>query len=88
METRDPSGVGKGISDKRKPEGQKGEQYGHPLRNRRSFRYNVREAKARPSNTTIRELMGNDAYAEAILSFLREMGVGKVKAGVLERGAG
>ena len=37
---------------------------------------------------TIRELMGNDAYAEAILSFLREVGVGKVKAGVLERGAG
>ena len=85
METRDPSGVGKGISDKRKPEEQKGEQYGHPLRNRR---YNVREAKARPSNTTIRELMGNDAYAEAILSFRREMDVGKVEAGFLERGAG
>ena len=77
------------ISGKRKPGEQEGEkQYGHSLRSRRGFRYNVREEKARPSNTTVRELMGNYAYAEAILSFLRETDEGKVKAGVLDRGAG
>ena len=32
--------------------------------------------------------MGNDAYTEAIPSFLRETDIGKVKAGVLDRNSG
>jgi hypothetical protein len=32
--------------------------------------------------------MGNDAYTEAVLSFLRETDFEKFKSGVLERGAG
>ena len=77
------------ISGKRKPRKQEGEkQYGHSPRSKRGFGYDVWEAKARPSNTTVRELMGNDAYAEPILSFPRETDVRKVKAGVLERGVG
>ena len=51
------------------------------------FRYNIRGAEARPSNTTVRELMGSGAYTEAVF-FLRATDVGKVKAGVLGRGAG
>lgn len=45
-------------------------------------RYSIREAKARPSNTAVRELLGNDAYTEAVLSFLRGTDAGKVKSGV------
>ena len=36
-------------------------------------------------NTALKELMGNEAYAEAVLTFLRKTDVGKVKAGVLDR---
>ena len=43
---------------------------------------------ARPSNTAVRELIGNGAYAEALLSFPRETDVGEVKARVLDRDAG
>ena len=63
-------------------------QYGHTPRSRRGFGYSVRKAKVRPRNTAVRELVWNDAYTEAVLSFLRETEVGKVKAGVLDRDAG
>ena len=41
------------------------------LRSKRGLGYSVREAKARPSNTAVRELIGNGAYTEASLPFLR-----------------
>ena len=40
-------------------------QNGHTLEGRRGLGFSVRVAKARPNNAAIRELMGNDAYAEA-----------------------
>ena len=61
---------------------------GHLPKSRRGFGYSFRETKARPSNTAARELLGNVAYTEAVLSFLRKTGVGKVKEGVLDRGVG
>lgn len=44
-------------------------------------------ARARPSSTAVRELIGERGRTEAVLSFLRKMDVGKVKAGVLGRDA-
>ena len=74
------------ISGKRMPEDrQRPENSGYPPKSRRGFRYRIREAKARLSNKAIRELLGNDAYTEAVLSFLRKTDVGKVKEGVLDR---
>ena len=40
--------------------------------------------KARPSNTAVRGLMGNGAYTEVALSFLRGAGVGEAGAGALD----
>ena len=62
---------------------QKNKRGRHPEEQER-FRYNVRGAEARPSNTAVRELMGSGAY----VFFLRATDVGKAKAGVLGRGAG
>lgn len=39
----------------------------------------------RPSNTSIRDLLGNVAFTKAILSFLKDAKVGMVKGGVLIR---
>ena len=50
--------------------------------------YSVREAKTRLSDTAVRELIGNGAYTMTVLTLLKEVGVGKVKAGVLDRNAG
>ena len=47
------------------------------LESRRGFGYGIRTAKAGPSNTAVRELMGNGAYTEAVLSLLRETDVEK-----------
>ena len=38
------------------------------------------------AHTTVRELVGNEAYTEVVLSFLRETDAGKAKAGVLDAG--
>ena len=87
MESRDPLDVKRGgsVACGGKPGGRGGgKQYGHPQGSRRVFGYNVREAQARSSNTTVRELMGHDACTEAILSFLRGTDIEKVKSGVLD----
>lgn len=57
-------------------------------RGRRGLGFRVRTAKARPRNMAVRELSGNEAFTEAVLSFLRETtaDVGKAKAGVLDAG--
>ena len=69
------------ISGKRMPGGQEGDrQNGHALRSRRGSVYSVREAKARPSNTAARELMGSEANTEAVLYFPRGTDQGMVKA--------
>ena len=51
----------------------------------KSFGYDVRKANARLSNTTIRDLLGNEVYAEAALVFLKDTKVGMIKEGALEK---
>ena len=83
--------MGKGgeYLGQKKARGTRGrKEYRQTLRSRKRFGHNILEAKARSSNTTARELMGNDAHTEAVLSFLRETDAGKVNAGVLDRDVG
>ena len=54
-----------------------------PFRSRRGFGFHVRQARARPSNTTVRELLSNSRYTEAVLDFLGKTRVGEVKEGVI-----
>ena len=72
------STVGK-ISGKR---GSKEEMDG-PFKSRRGFGFHVRQARARPSNTTFKELLSNSRYTEAVLEFLGKTRVGEVKGGVI-----
>ena len=63
-----------------------GKRGGHAtdFKSRKGFGYRVKEAKARPSNTPIRELLSDDRYTEAVLAFLKATKVGEVKAGVIK----
>ena len=54
-----------------------------PFKSRKGFGYRVRQARARPSNTSIRDLLSDGRYTEAVLGFLRSTRVGEVKAGSL-----
>ena len=49
-----------------------------PFKSRRGFGFHVRQARARPSNTTVRELLSNSRYTEAVLTFLERTRVGEV----------
>ena len=62
--------------------GRRGEAEG-PFKSRKGFGFRVRQARARPSNTTVRELMSDDRYTEAVLNFLGKTRVGEVKEGVI-----
>ena len=68
------------ISGKRGKEGSEG-----PYKSRRGFGVQVRQARARPSNTTVRELLSDDRYSEAVLGFLERTRVGEVKEGTICR---
>ena len=65
--------------------GKKSKQDGidRPFKSRKGFGFHVRQARARPSNTTIRELLSNDRYTEAVLEFLGRTRVGEVREGVI-----
>ena len=39
------------------------------LKSRKGFGFRVRQARARPSNTSIRDVLSDDRYAEAVLVF-------------------
>ena len=54
-----------------------------PFRSGKGFGFHVRQARARPSNTTVRELLFNSKYTEAVLRFLGGTRVGEVKEGVI-----
>ena len=54
-----------------------------PFKSRRGFGFHVRRARARPSNTTVRELLSNSRYTEAVLRFLEQTRMGEVKEGVI-----
>ena len=68
------------ISGKRKDEEGKD---GGPYRSKKGFGYHVRQARARPSNTTVRDLLSNSRYTSAVLDFLDKTRVGEVKEGVI-----
>ena len=53
------------------------------FKSRKGFGYRVRQAKARPSNTTIRDLLSDGWYTEAALVLLRAARVGEVKEGAI-----
>ena len=54
-----------------------------PFKSRRGFGFHVRQARARPSNITVRELLSNCRYTEAVLEFLGKTRLGEVKEGVI-----
>ena len=54
-----------------------------PFRSKRGFGFHVRQARARPSNTTTRELLSDSRYTDAVLVFLGKTRVGEVKEGVI-----
>ena len=56
-----------------------------PFRSRKGFGFRVRQARARPSNTTVRELLSDERYTDAVLDFLKNTRVGEVRAGVISR---
>ena len=62
------------IEISREREGRKGT----CLEKQKGFGY-ICKAKARPSDTSMTDLLGNDAFTEAILCSLRGTKVGKVK---------
>ena len=59
------------------------EQTGGPLKSRKGFGYRVRQARARPSNTSIRDLLSSEQYTGAVLRFLENTRVGEVKEGAI-----
>ena len=59
------------------------EQTEDPLKCRKGFGYGVRQARARPSNTSARELLSNEQYTDAVPRFLEDTRVGEVKEGVI-----
>jgi hypothetical protein len=72
------STVGKISGKERSKEGMD-----RPFKSRKGFGFHVRQARARPSNTTVRELLSNNRYTEAVLDFLGKTRVGEVKEGVI-----
>ena len=48
------------------------------LKSRKGFGFRVRKARARPSNTPIRDLLSDDRYKEAVLVFLGATRVGAI----------
>ena len=59
------------------------EQTDEPFKIKKGFGHRVRQARARPSNTSVRDLLSSDRYTEAVLRFLRDTRVGEVRAGAI-----
>ena len=56
---------------------------GDQFKSRTGFGYRVRQARARPSNTPIRDLLSDDRYSDAVVAFLGATRVGEVRQGVV-----
>ena len=54
-----------------------------PFKSRRGPGPHAGQARARPSNTTVRELLSNSRYTDAVLRFLGGTRVGEVREGVI-----
>ena len=48
-----------------------------PFNSRKGLAYRIRQARARPSNTSIRDLLSDGRYTEAVLEFLETKGWGR-----------
>lgn len=55
----------------------------NPFKSRKGFGFWVRQARDKPSNTSIRDLLSDDRYTEAVLAFLETTGAGKAKEGII-----
>ena len=67
------------------PQGGRDRDSKDPLKSRKGFGYRFRQARARLSNTTVRDLLSDDRYTDAVLGFLGATRVGEVKGGVICR---
>ena len=56
-----------------------------PFKSWKGFGYGVRQAQARPNNTSVRDFLSSEQYTEAVLRFLGDMMVGEVKDGAICR---
>ena len=56
---------------------------GEPFKSRKGFGYRIRQARARPSNTSVGDLLSDDRFSGAVLDFLRSTRVGEVREGVI-----
>ena len=54
-----------------------------PFKSRKGFGYRVRQARERPSNTSVRDLLSDDQCKEAVLAFTEGTRVGEVKEGAI-----
>ena len=55
------------------------------MKGRGGFGVGIRSARARQSNTMVRDLLAVNQFTGAVLDFLRTTGVGTIKAGVVLR---
>ena len=51
----------------------------------KGYGYRVRQARAKPSNTSVRDLLSDDRYTEAVLGFIGAIRVGEVKRRIICR---
>ena len=52
---------------------------GRGFKSRKGFGFRARQAKAKPGNTSVRGLLSDDRYTEAVLVFLAAARVGEVE---------
>ena len=60
----------------------------HQLKSRKGFGYRARQARARPSNTSIRDLLSDDQFTKAVLVFPGAARVGEAKEGAIVNNRG
>lgn len=58
---------------------------GTTFKSRKGFGHGVSQARARPSNTAIQDLLSDGRYTEAVLAFLKASRVEEIKEGVIYR---
>ena len=85
MEGRDNSAMENSWRHLRRPRGQKGRTEG-VCKGRKGFLLGTSGGRIGPGNCSVRRLFGNPLFLEAILRFLADTGVGKIKRGVIVRG--
>ena len=55
------------------------------FKSRKGFGFQVRQARARPRNTSERDLLSDDRYTEGVLGFIGATRVGEVKEGIIRK---